>query len=153
MNGQEFSPQSKVWIYQSSKPFGEPEASEINHSLKLFAEQWTAHNRQLKATGFLFENRIIVLMVDETAAGASGCSIDKAFNFIKNLEIKYGVELLNRMLVNYFNGKEWVTAGLQEINMLDENTLVADPLVNNKSDFDSRFVAPLKTTWMMQYIS
>lgn len=153
MNGKDFSPQSKVWIYQTSRPFTEIEAKEINGQLNIFTKQWTAHNLQLKAEGFLFENRVIVLMVDESLTNASGCSIDKAFGFIQELENKYKVELLNRMIVNYFNGNEWLTTGLHEINLLDENTLVIDPLVNNKFDFDSRFVAPLKNTWMLQYAS
>ncbi len=153
MHGQNFSPQSKVWIYQSSRPFSEAEASAVSARLKVFAKQWTAHNLQLKAEGFLFENRILVLMVDETSANASGCSIDKAFNFIQNLETEYKVELLNRMLVHYFDGTEWRITRLDDMNNLDDTTLVADPLVNTKSDFDTRFVAPLKNTWMMQYIS
>ena len=42
-----FADNSKVWIYQSSRPFGEKEEKEINEQLEQFAVQWklTWHTR------------------------------------------------------------------------------------------------------------
>jgi hypothetical protein len=49
-----------------------------------FCIQWTAHGANLKAYGEVRHHRFIVMIVDETAAGASGCSIDKSIHFIRN---------------------------------------------------------------------
>lgn len=81
-----YSPDSKVWIYQSSRPFTEEEISAINDQLAIFTKQWTAHNAQLQAQGNIIEDRLILLIVDETHTAASGCSIDTSVHFIKSLE-------------------------------------------------------------------
>ena len=61
-----YSPDSKVWIYQSSRPFTEEEIIAINDQLAIFTKQWTAHNAQLQAQGNIIEDRLILLIVDET---------------------------------------------------------------------------------------
>ena len=76
---------SKVWMYQSSRPLSPEEQQRINVEMQAFARQWTAHNQQLKAWGGVLEDRVLVLMVDETVAGASGCSIDKSVHFMQDL--------------------------------------------------------------------
>jgi hypothetical protein len=44
-----FSPQSKVWIYQSNRQFTPTEVIEIQQKLDDFTAQWQAHGHQLKA--------------------------------------------------------------------------------------------------------
>ena len=95
-----FSPQSKVWVYQSSRPFSDSEIIALNNKLKQFSVQWTAHNQQLLASGNVMYDRFIVLMVDESQTMASGCSIDTSVHFIKQLEQDYKIELFNRTIVN-----------------------------------------------------
>ncbi|MCY7409014.1 MAG: hypothetical protein LH473_01980 [Chitinophagales bacterium] len=71
-----FSPDSRTWIYLSKKEFSNEEVVELNSLLSVFCKDWAAHGNNLKAKGEVLYNRFIVLMVDETQAGASGCSID-----------------------------------------------------------------------------
>ena len=69
-----FSPDSRVWIYVAERPLTADEAQVVSEALAEFTQRWTAHNQSLQATGELFQQQIILLMVDETHAGASGCS-------------------------------------------------------------------------------
>ena len=78
-----FSPQSKVWVYQSNREFTASETEEIKKIGLLFTRDWTAHGSQLNASLDILYNRFIVVMVDENDASASGCSIDKSLAFIK----------------------------------------------------------------------
>ncbi|MGF1925201.1 MAG: ABC transporter ATPase, partial [Bacteroidia bacterium] len=71
-----FSPQSKVWIYQSNRAFTAAEAAAIQQKLDGFTAQWTAHGHQLKAKAVIPYNFFIVFIVDQNVANATGCSID-----------------------------------------------------------------------------
>jgi hypothetical protein len=73
-----FSPDSKVWIYQSNRVFTEAENKLILDKATSFISDWTAHGKLLKASINSYYNRFLVLMVDETQANASGCGIDKS---------------------------------------------------------------------------
>jgi hypothetical protein len=150
---QHFSPASRIWIYQSSRPFNDQEIPAIENELRAFAKQWTAHNVQLEAGGFVFKDRIIILIADESRNAASGCSIDTSVHFLKGLEQKYNTDLFNRMLVNYLKADELVTIPLHEAAILSEETLVIDPLVSTKEEFDKRFITPFGDSWIRQQVS
>jgi len=68
---------SRVWVYQSNRAFTDNEVEKINEQLTLFVDKWVSHNQALKAYGAVYHNQFVVLMVDESQAGASGCSIDR----------------------------------------------------------------------------
>ena len=51
---QEFSPQSKVWIYQSSRMFLLSEALEIEELLNKFSSEWRSHGAEVDAYANLF---------------------------------------------------------------------------------------------------
>lgn len=156
-NENNFSPASKVWIYQSTRPFTGDEILKINEKLHLFTSQWTAHNAQLNALGYVIEDRIILLMVDETHSSASGCSIDSSVHFIKSLEKELDVNLFDRTIFNYWLKDKLYSARLNELEQLiytgiiTKDTNVFDPLVNTKSEFDTQFKLPLRTSWMKNF--
>ncbi len=155
---EEFSAHSKVWVYQSSRPFTNNEARKIKAELSLFAQQWSAHNNQLKAAGFVYEDRFIVLMADETRNTASGCSIDKSVRFIKEIESNFNLELFNRMLINYMDGNRLKTVSLDDLSHLfkageiNNTTTVFNPLVQTKQEFDHLFKIPLEVSWLKSFV-
>ena len=95
----------------------------------------------------------IVVFVDEKSAKASGCSIDKSFQFIKNIESAYELDLLNRMVVAYRNDLGIQLTRIDKFEQLiqeglvTENTIVFNNLVNTKSDFDSKWEVLVKDSW------
>src|SRR6202000_155504 len=102
----QFSENSRVWIYQADRKLTDAEATEIQQYLSQFAQQWTAHNHQLKAKGEVRYNRFLILVVDETQAGASGCSIDKSVHFMQEIEKRFGINLFDRFNLAYRDGEE-----------------------------------------------
>jgi len=144
---------TRVWIYQSNRPFSEKELPKLEQQLQQFVQQWISHNLQLRAFGGIFHQQFIVLMVDESLAGASGCSIDASVHFIKQLEQAYSVNLFDRLTFAYKDGDAVITAPRDEFARLyaegkiSDETLVFDNLVNNKGDFDKAWVKPLAESW------
>jgi len=144
---------TRVWIYQSSRPFTPVELESLLPQLRQFTAEWVSHNQALKAFAQVYHQRFIVLMVDESQAGASGCSIDKSVYYMKQLEAEYQVNLFDRLTFSYKDGDEIRLAPKDEFAALyregkiNDQTLVFDNLVKNKGEFESRWVLPLEESW------
>jgi len=144
---------TRVWIYQAQTPFTENKIAEIRQHISNFTTSWVSHNNQLRAFGDIYHNQFIVLMVDESLAGASGCSIDKSVHFIKQIEQHYNVDLFDRMTFTYKDGEAVKSAPRMEFSQLyqsgkiNDTTLVFDNLVKTKADFEANWVKPLGESW------
>jgi hypothetical protein len=153
------SPYSRVWVYASDRPFAEADVPAIRHKLQAFAQQWVSHNRQLRADADVLHNRFVVLLVDESQADASGCSIDKSVAFLKSLQGEYGVDLFNRMIFSYQDAQGAVHSvdrdtfsRLYATEQINDDTLVFDPLVTTKADLDGVFLKKLSQSWHRRMI-
>ncbi len=148
-----FPDTSRLWIYQSARPFSDAEVPVIREQLQQFATRWVSHQVQMKAIGEVLHNRFIVLMADESQVSAGGCSIDSSVNFLKNLQAAHHTDLFNRMVFSYLEGEEVQTVSREDFARLyaegriNDATPVFDTLVSNKGDFDRGFVKPLGESW------
>jgi hypothetical protein len=152
----QFSKHSRVWIYQSDKELTEQQAAELQILLNKFAAEWTAHNHQLKAKAEVRYNRFIILIVDESQAGASGCSIDKSVNFLKRIEQEFGISLFDRFNLAYREGEKVLSAPRHEFEELlksgkiNSNTIVFNNLVPTLADLETKWEVPFKDSWHPQ---
>jgi hypothetical protein len=153
-----FAPNSRTWIYLSSREFLDREVNEINLILNDFCVNWAAHGNNLKASGTLLHNRFIVLVVDESQAGASGCSIDTSVHFIQELEKKYETEFFNRLLFAYRNADLIDVSTLSDLESLvrngtiNDSTIIFNTAISSKIDFDNNFEKMLKKSWLMKRV-
>lgn len=149
---------SRVWIYQADREFTEKEISLISDKCHAFVEEWTAHKQQLKATFDIRYFRFIIFMIDEEAAKASGCSIDKSVHFIQQLEEEFNVSLLNRQLFAYKtdDGVKTVDQSTFEkaviAGIVNDDTIVFNNLLYTKDELDKNWEVPLKNSWHRQFI-
>jgi hypothetical protein len=152
----QFSENSRVWIYQSNKELMADQTARLESQLNAFAQNWTAHNNQLKATGIVQYNRFIMLVVDENQAGASGCSIDKSVRFMKELESEYQINLFDRFNLAYRDGEEIKSVSRNDFEELikagtiTENTIVFNNLVQTLTELNTKWEVPLKDSWHVQ---
>ncbi len=94
-----FPDESKVWAYNADRFLSENEVLQINHSLVNFLNSWASHGKKLTCDGMVLHNALLVLVVNETSASASGCSIDTSTHFVKELEKELNVSFFNRLRV------------------------------------------------------
>lgn len=152
----QFSENSRVWVYQSDRELTDNEVSEAKVLIDNFTTGWTAHNNQLKAKGEIRYNRFIILIVDESQAGASGCSIDKSVHFMHALEAKFGINLFDRFNLAYRKGNEVLSAprhAFEEKLKQDDigtNTIVFNNLVQNLDELNTKWEVPFKDSWHVQ---
>lgn len=152
------NPQARIWIYQANEPFANQEVAEVEQNLQQFAEQWVSHNNQLKAGAAVLHDRFLVLAVDETQAGASGCSIDSSVNFLKKLGAHYQRDLFDRLRFSYVKDGQVHTvskddfARLYQEGIINDETLVFDPLVKTVAELSASFEKPLKNSWHSRFV-
>ena len=152
----QFSEHSRVWIYQSDKELTDKQASELLEILNNFAAQWTAHNNQLKAKAEVRYNRFLILIVDESQAGASGCSIDKSVNFLKRIEQEFDIHLFDRFNFAYREGEKVLSAPrhqfeeLLKAGKIGNDTIVFNNLIHTLGDLESKWEVPFKDSWHPQ---
>jgi hypothetical protein len=152
----QFSTNSRVWVYQSDKKLNDEVVAQIRQRLDDFTTQWTAHNNQLKAKGQVRYNRFLILIVDETQAGASGCSIDKSVHFMQSLEREFGINLFDRFNLAYRQGDEVLSLprhGFEELlknGTINTDTIVYNNLVQNLSELETKWEVPFKDSWHIQ---
>ncbi len=151
---EQLDPRSRVWIYGASRPLTPAEQERILPILQRFAQEWVSHDRQLRAGAEILYDRFVVLAVDETQAGASGCSIDKSVHFLKALQADLGVDLFDRMRFSYRNtAGEVATLPREEFaaayaaGQIDDRTPVFDPLVTTLGALHEQFEKPLQESW------
>ena len=149
---------SRVWIFQANRSFTEDEMAEIKVRISSFLEEWTAHGKELTAGFVIKYNRFIILGLDQTNGGASGCSIDAQVHFIQELEKIYEVDLLDRMNVSFKQGKFIAYKDLKEFKKMvkqkavSANTIVFNNLVNSKAEFEEHWEVPMTDSWHSRFL-
>lgn len=153
-------PDSRVWVYQSSRKLSEAEIISLRKKADEFIEEWTAHGAKLKACFEIRYGIFLLMLVDEKQALASGCSIDKSVHFILGLESELGVSLTNRMLFAYKNNSGEVAIShrneferLVKTNVINNDTTVFNTLVKNKSELENQFEIPFEKSWHKNLVS
>ncbi len=148
-----FSPQSRVWIYQSDRKFTSAEENQILNKLAAFTNQWKAHGNELLAKAEIRYGFFIILTVDESQAGVTGCSIDSSVRLIKEIENEYHVDLFNRFNIAYrVNDEVKVQAKedfetLVNIKQVTPETIVFNNMVQTLADLDAKWEVPFKNSW------
>jgi hypothetical protein len=149
-----FSPESRVWIYQSSRMFLLSEALEIEELLKDFVAEWASHGAKVDAYGNLFFGQFIILMADERSAGVSGCSTDSSVRFIKELGAKFSVDFFNRMNLAFIVKDKIQMLPMNQLsyavenNFIDADTLYFNNLVQTKKEVEEKWIVPVKDSWL-----
>ena len=151
-----FSENSRVWVYQADKKLSDTEVQQVQILLDNFTTSWTAHNNQLKARAEVRYNRFLILVVDESQAGASGCSIDKSVNFMKQVGEQFNINLLDRFNLAYREGNEVLSAprhAFEELlkqGSINTQTIVFNNMVQNLNELETKWEVPFKDSWHIQ---
>lgn len=154
----ELSDDSRVWIFQSSRPFNNQETLEINEQLKNFYVQWQTHGAPVKGWGELLFGTFVVVIADENASQVSGCSTDGMTRVIKSLEKQYSVNFFDRLTISFLVDDKVQMLPMNQISYgLEKGFIETDtPLFNNlvatkKALIDS-WLTPLDKSWLWQRI-
>ncbi len=149
-----FHPNSKVWIYQSNRTLSDIESTEIETALKNFSKEWTAHKQELKATGKVLLNRFLILIVDESLNLASGCSIDSSVKFIREIESRFQLSLLDRSGLLFEENEKLFDLQLSQLNEkissgeIQPTTFYFNNTVTSLNEMKNNWKIQVKDSWI-----
>ncbi|MGB4775309.1 MAG: ABC transporter ATPase [Daejeonella sp.] len=152
----QISENSRIWIYQANRVFTHDEEKVIQQKMDDFTAQWLAHGNQLAAKGEIRYHQFLILSVDEQFAGATGCSIDKSVNLMKELEQQYNINLFDRFRIAYRDGEEIINCDREEFEnlirdgKLNSETLVFNNTITSRKELQTGWILPLKNSWHAQ---
>ena len=133
---------SKVWIYQSDRELTSNEREVLIKDLKIFIQDWAAHGNQLYGDVLIKNNRFVILAVDETKSGVSGCSIDSSVRKMKELGSALNIDFFNRMNLIIEKEGEFNSIHVSEVKEFDSWN-VFNPMVSNLEQLRTEWKIPV----------
>jgi len=149
-----FSSDSRVWIYQSNRLFTINEALAIEELLNDFTAKWVSHGVPVKGAGYLFFGQFIILMADERATGISGCSTDSSVRLIKDIEQRFGINMFDRTTLGFVIEDKVQLLPLSQLQyafgngFINADTLYFNNLVQTKEELENNWIVPVKNSWL-----
>jgi len=156
---EDFSDDSRVWIYQSSRLFFISEALQMESMLTEFVQNWKSHGTPIKGYANLFFGRFIVFMADESATGVSGCSTDSSVRLVKEIESAFKVDLFDRQSMAFIIKDKIELLPLSQLQYaLDNGFITEDSLYFNntvltKKQLLDNWIIPVKSSWLARQFS
>ena len=149
---------SRIWIYQSNRDFNESEIGIINDKTTSFLDNWQAHGKDLECSYSIIDKRFIIIAVNESFNPIGGCSIDFSLQLIKDISKTIGIDLLNRLVVNYKLDNRIESLSLSDLkNKIKDGdfspeTIIFNTAINSKSELLNNFEIDIKSSWLSKFI-
>jgi hypothetical protein len=94
--------QSRIWIFGISPALDERKSSRLLGAIDGFLNDWAAHRQPIVSARDLLHGSFLVIGVDQRSE-TSGCSIDRMFGLLQQLERELGVSILDPNRVFYLD--------------------------------------------------
>lgn len=145
---------SRVWVFASDRPLTEEGTATLMKEVDEFLADWKAHGMPLTVGSQLRDDRFLLVGVDQSTAGASGCSIDGLFRVLRALESRVGASLVGGGRVFYRDLQGRVQsasrddlASLTASGAITRNSVVFDTSITDLGAFRTGFEKPAKESW------
>ena len=155
---QALPPASRLWVYQSTRPFTASEEENLSAEARLFCDQWAAHNVPLHASFRIAHHHFLLLAVNDAAVKASGCSIDDSVHVVQALGRKFNIDFFDRTRVAFLENEQVTLVPMLELKSrfasgtLQPDQLTFSPQVTSKGDWEGKGLLPAEKTWVARYI-
>ena len=86
--------QSRIWIFGVSPALDDRKSSRLLAAIDGFLDRWVAHNQPIVSARDLLHGSFLIIAVDQQSE-TSGCSIDRMFGLLQEMERELGVTILD----------------------------------------------------------
>ncbi len=150
---------ARIWVFGSSAPLAADASAELLRHVDDYLAGWSAHGDPLTCARDWRDERFLVIGVDQSQAGASGCSIDALFRILQGVERSLGVTLLSGGRVFYRDAEGAVQcvdratyAARARDGLVGDDTPVFDTTLTSAGDYRARFERAASTSWHAQLV-
>jgi hypothetical protein len=145
---------ARTWVFGSDKTLDDAASRLLLPEVDRFLSQWNAHGSPLTVGRDWRYGRFLTVAVDQSTAGASGCSIDGLFRSLKTLGPRLGASLVTSGLIFYRDAKGAIQSvdrerfsALSAEGKVQSETKVFDPTVTTLGEWRARFELTAAQSW------
>jgi len=150
---------ARVWVFGAADAITPSASDRLLRAVDDFLAQWNAHGSPLLCAREWREGRFLAIGVDQSTAGASGCSIDGLFRTLARLEPELGTSLLGGGRVYYRGDDGRVNAAtrkrfseLAREGGIGPDTPTFDTSITTALAWRQEFERPVRESWHAQLI-
>jgi len=140
---------SRIWLFGISPALDETKRARLLEQVDLFLRDWAAHNVPVTSAREILHDSFLLIAVDQ-ASETSGCSIDRMFGLLRQLERDLGVAILDPRLVfvRHGDGRAGAMTRDEFRASADPHTVVFDTLAERLADVrGGRWERPAADSW------
>src|SRR5437016_3820962 len=121
--------QSRIWIFGISPALDPRKSSRLLAVVDDFLDGWAAHGQAIVSARDLLYGSLLIIAVDQRSE-TSGCSIDRMFGLLQQLERELGIAILDpsRIFYRRADGSVHATSRPEFRESGDSHTMVFDTL-------------------------
>jgi len=150
---------ARVWVFGAANEIPAPAANRLLQAVDEFLAQWNAHGSPLLCARDWRDDRFLAVGVDQSTAGASGCSIDGLFRTLARLESELGTTMLGGGRVYYRDADGRVNATTRKAfnelardGRVGPDTHVFDTSLTTAAGWRDTFERPVRESWHAELI-
>ena len=144
---------ARVWVFAGDRAVAGP-ADRLLGEVDAYLAQWKAHGAPLTCGRDWRDDRFLTVAVDQSTAGASGCSIDGLFRTLSAIGPAIGVSMIGTALVHYRDRSGAVQSVSREEfsehaahGSITTETPVYDLSVTTLGEWRERFESTVGESW------
>lgn len=155
----DFSPHSRVWVYQAMRPFTTEEVHTATEAIAAFTGNWLSHGAKVKGTGIVVPEGFIILIADIAVTDVSGCSTDSSVRVIKDLDSRFNAGLFDRQLLAFLVDDAVVRIPMQQVagaiagNRVNSSTPYFNNMVQTLAELQTAWLVPAGQSWLAKKFS
>lgn len=157
---EELPDDARVWVFGATGEMPSTASARLLDAVDDFLDQWNAHGSPLVCARDWRDDRFLAIGVDQSTAGASGCSIDGLFRTLQRLEPELGTTLLGAARVYYRDADGRVHGvtrpGFSQLareGKIGAPTVVFDTSLTSAAQWRTAFERPAKESWHARLLS
>ncbi|MEM9417390.1 MAG: hypothetical protein AAF963_03505 [Bacteroidota bacterium] len=154
---EQLSDEARIWIYQANRPLAYEERILMSQKTKDFLAQWTSHGNPKQCSANIFYDQFLILAVEESFQGATGCAVDASIQFIRSLEQELQVDLLDRTHIAFRQDECNVLVPLGQLKekiqqeIISADMLTFDNTITKKAELIDKWLIGAKDAWLSKY--
>ena len=150
---------ARVWVFGAASELSPAASERLLGAVDEFLAQWNAHGSPLVCGREWRDDRFLAIGVDQSSAGASGCSIDGLFRTLARLEPELGTTMLGGGRVYYRDADGRVNAATRPVfnqlartGQVGPDTPAFDTSITSATAWREEFERPVRESWHAQLI-
>jgi hypothetical protein len=145
---------ARTWVFAADANLSRSQSAQLLNAVDEFLAEWKAHGSPLTVGRDWKDDRFLTVAVDQSTAGASGCSIDGLFRILKSIEGRIGSSLVGSGRI-FFRGKDGAIQSLSRedfvklarTDAISESTAVFNPTVTSLGEWRTQFESDVAHSW------